>query len=127
MSSQELQALLHAVASGPGLALLARGMAKGLGQDPEAIWPVTAEQVAGRPLGQEPAAAVEDAHGPGKSSVAHGMQCKLSTVLTWQAEQQQCLQDRFQATFLRPLGGVCDHASGCVASIARATIGVTMA
>ena len=77
MSSQELQALLHAVASGPGLALLARGVAKGLGQDPGAIWPVTAEQDAGRPPRQD-TAAVEDAHGPGKSCLVHGMQCGLS-------------------------------------------------
>ena len=80
MSSQELQALLHAVASGPGLALLARGMAKGLGQDPGAVWPITTEQDAGNPLGQEPAAAAQAAHGPGKPC---GMRCRLAAVLKW--------------------------------------------
>ena len=127
MSSQELQALLHAIASGPGLALLARGMAKGLGQDPEAIWPVAAEQDVGRPLGQEPASAVDDAHGPGKSSVAHEVQCKLPTVCIWQAEQQQCLQGWSQVVRLKPLGGICGRACGCVASIAEATMGMRMA
>ena len=122
MSSQELQALLHAVASGPGLALLARGMAKGVGHDPEAIWPVTAEQDSRSPLGQEPAAAVEDAQGPGKTCVAHAMQCQLPNVLTWQAEQQQCLQGWSQVTLLRPLGDVCGHSRDRVASIAAATV-----
>ena len=127
MSSQELQALLHAVASGPGLALLARGMAKGVGHDPEAIWPVMAEQASRSPLGQEPAAAVEDAPGPGKTCVACAMQCQLPNVLTWQAEQLQWLQGWSQVTLLRPLGDVCGHYRDRVASIAAATVGTRVA
>lgn len=127
MSSLELQALLHAVASGPGLALLARGMAKGLGQDPGAIWPATAEQEAGSAVAREPAAAVEVAQGPGESCVAREMQGKLAAVLTWGTGQRQCVLGWSQVILLRPLDGIHSRAPGCAASIAGASMGTRVA